>query len=289
MKHLATVSDKNFLIKGLTLYESLIAKNNDFILHYLLIDQEVYENCKKLENENLKFYSASELIKKDTALNLLKEKSYKYFCWSLASYFSNYLLENNDFDITYIDSDIFFHQDIKILMDEIGDNQIGIFRHRQFPLNFNRPEGFYNVGVVHFKNKEHGKSVLKWWSDAVLHMKYPHLSTCGDQKYLDEFPNMCPRDYIFIDGNIGHGAPWQWQLYDFSDYENDGTIIWDGNKQKLSFSHFSQFVFNEDSYIPSTQHHMYTPLSSYKEISGLKLIYDDYYNKLKEIKVKYNG
>jgi len=79
MKHLAAVSDKNYLIKGLTLYESLIAKSNDFILHYLLIDQEVYEKCKKLENENLKFYSASELIKKDTTLSLLKEKSYKYF------------------------------------------------------------------------------------------------------------------------------------------------------------------------------------------------------------------
>ena len=58
MKHLATVSDKNYLIKGLTLYESLVAKSDDFILHYLLINQEVYEKCKKLENKNLKFYSA---------------------------------------------------------------------------------------------------------------------------------------------------------------------------------------------------------------------------------------
>ena len=119
MKHLATVSDKNYLIKGLTLYESLINKSDDFILHYLLIDQEAYESCKKLENKNLKFYSASELLEKDFVLNLIKEKNYNYFCWSLASYFSNFLLTEEKDSITYIDSDIFFNENIDIIHQEI--------------------------------------------------------------------------------------------------------------------------------------------------------------------------
>jgi len=289
MKNLCTVSDINYLIKGLTLYESINVNYKDFILHYLCIDDETYNKLVSLNIENLKPYNITNLLNEDKKLNLLKSFNYKYFCWSLASYFSNFLLEKNNFDITYIDSDIFFHQDINILLEEIGDNQIAIFRHRQFPLVFNRPEGFYNVGVVHFKNKEYGRLVLKWWSDAVLNMKYPHLSTCGDQKYLDEFTKLCPKEHIFIDGNIGHGAPWHWQLYDLSSYEIDGCIKWEEKKQKLLFTHFSQFVMEENSYIPSTQHHIYTPIENYTIIPGLKIIYDDYYNKLKSTKKKYNG
>jgi hypothetical protein len=288
MINLCTVSDINFLIKGLTLYESIISHNKDCILHYLCIDDESYSKLLDLKIKNLKPYNVKDLLSKDNDLKSLKSWDYRYFCWSLASYFSNYLLTNNNFDVTYIDSDIFFHQDIRILLDEIGTNEIGIFRHRQFPLSNERPEGFYNVGVVHFKNKEYGRLILKWWSDAVLHMKYPNLATCGDQKYLDKFPLMCPKDCIFIDGDIGHGAPWQWQLYDFSNYEKNQTIIWEGQEQKLIFTQFSQFELLPNNYVPSKMHHIYTPLNYYNEIGGLKIIYDEYYNNLKLTKEKYN-
>ena len=289
MINICTVSDINFLFKGLTLYESLIKHNPECVLHYLCIDEESYERLIKLNLKNIKPYNVFDFLSKDKNLMSLKIRDYRYFCWSLASYFSNYLLLNNDFDVTYIDSDIYFHDDIKILLDEIGDNQIGIFRHRQFPLGVDRPEGFYNVGVVHFKNKEWGKNVLSWWSDSVIHMKYPNLATCGDQKYLDEFEKICPKEFIFIDGENGHGAPWQWQLYDFSNYEKNGTIIWGKKVQKLIFTHFSQFEDLGDTYIPSKMHHIYTPINKYEEISGLKKIYDDYFKELTVVKEKYNG
>ena len=288
MINICTVSDINYLIKGLALYESLLSYSKDIKLHYLCIDDISYDKLKSFESETLSVYIISDLLANDSKLTEVKNRDYRYFCWSLASYFSNYLMNKNIGDITYIDSDILLHDKIETLLAPMEKNEVGIFRHRQFDLSSDRPEGLFNVGIVHFKNGSIGKHILKWWADAVLNSKYPHLATCGDQKYLDNFPNICPDDSIFIDGDIGHGAPWIWQLYDFSDYEKDGTIIWNGKKQKLLFSHFSQFVFNQDSYIPSTQHHVYTPLSSYKEISGLKLIYDDYYNKLKKTKEKYN-
>ena len=122
-------------------------------------------------------------------------------------------------------------------------------------------------------------------------MKYPHLATCGDQKYLDEFLRICPDDYLFIDGNIGHGAPWIWQLYDFSDYEKDNTIIWNGGKQKLIFSHFSQFDYNieNNTFIPSKMHHIYTPMENYTKINGLRKIYEDYFSEIKKTNIKYYG
>ena len=291
MKEICTVSDFNYLSKGLTLYESLIEYSDNFILNYLCIDDKSFKILKAFETTNLKVWSVNDLLKNDKNLLQLKNNNYRYFCWSLASYFSNFLIKKNNKSVTYIDSDILLHDNIDLILNEIGNKDVGIFRHRQFELTSNRPDGLYNVGIVFFKNSDLGKLLLNWWSDAVLHMKYPHLSTCGDQKYLEEFPRLCPKDRIFIDGNIGHGAPWQWQLFNYDDYETDGTIIWEGEKQKLIFSHFSQFDYdiNNDTYIPSKEHHIYTPIEKYEEIKALKMIYDDYFLKIKKVYNKYNG
>jgi len=277
MINLCTVSDNNYLLKGLTLYESLKKNSKDFILHYLCIDEESYTPLKSFECASLKVYSVDSLIQKDPLLLNLKNSEYKYFCWSLASYFSNYLLLKGN-SITYIDSDIYFHDNIEVILNEIGGRDVGIFRHRQFPLSTYRPEGLYNVGVVHFKNTQLGISVSNWWTDAVLNKKYPQLATCGDQKYLDNFPNLCPKDSIYLDENIGHGAPWLWQLYEFI---SPTKIIWENQEQNLVFTHFSQFQFNGDSYVPSLMHHIYTPLDEYKNNINLKVIYDEYFTNLK--------
>lgn len=283
MINVCTVSDINYLNKGLVLYESLLT-NKDVVLHYLCIDEESYNKLIKYSSNTLKVYNIDIFLNNDVTLKNLKESNYKYFCWCLASYFSNKMLETDIESITYIDSDIYFHKNIKNFYDEIGEKEVGIFRHRQFPLNLKTPDGLYNVGVVYFKNTPLGKRVSDWWSSSVLNKKYPEYSTCGDQKYLEFFPIMCPEECIFIDGNIGHGAPWQWQLYQFT-YE--GKIIWEGKEQELLFTHFSQFQDNGDTYIPSTMHHIYTPLHIYDTNKVLKKIYDDYHNELKKVKEKY--
>ena len=194
-----------------------------------------------------------------------------------------------DCDVTYIDSDIIFYDGIQIILKEIGEKDVGIFRHRQYTFDFPNNNGFFNVGVVHFKNTDIGNNVLKWWSDAVLHRKFPELATCGDQRYLDAFLEL-PTENLFIDGNIGHGAPWQWQIYDYSDYFKDGTIIWNGEKQKLLFSHFSNFDYDlvKDSFSPAIRHSPYTPQSMYKEIKELESIHQEYFNTIKNTILKYN-
>jgi len=275
-KNMCTISDKNYLSQGIALYESLLATSKDFTLHYLCLDNTTYEKLSKIE-KNIKVYHIDDLIKNDNKLLKLKNSDYSYFCFALASYFSEKLI--NGFEsITYIDSDIYFHKNIDIVFEEIGNRDVGIFRHRQFPLDNPKPEGYFNVGVVHFKNTAKGKETLSWWTDAVMNKKYPMLATCGDQKYLDYFPEICKN--IYIDENIGHGAPWQWQMYDIL---SNGNIIWEGNEQPLVFTHFSKFKINETGYDPSTMHHCYTPEEMYKENKNLNLIYENYYNHIKEI------
>ena len=282
MNNLCVVSDYNFLPKGITLYESLLKHSKDFVLHYLCFDKESFEKLSKYSSKNLKVYHDEDLLSNET-LRKLKSEDRKYYSYTLASFFSNYLLNKLKSDITYIDADVYFHQDIDLVFQEIADKEVGIFRHRQYDLKYPNGNGWFNVGVVHFKNTDSGRYLLNWWSDAVLNRKYPELATCGDQRYLDAFLGL-DRTKLFIDGDIGHGAPWQWQLYYFDTYATDGCITWHGKKQKLVFSHFSQFVYSieDDTYNPSTMHHCFTPAELYTHDAGLKKIYDDYFEHIKK-------
>jgi hypothetical protein len=280
------VSDYNFLAKGLALYKSLQDQTGNFALHYLCFDAESFTRLQEYECDSLRVYS--DTMFEDEQLARLKKKDRKYYSYALASYFTNYLLNKNQYDITYIDSDIYFHDDISYILEEIDSKEVGVFRHRQYPMSVPNGNGWFNVGVVHFKYTPVSKHILKWWSDAVLYRKYPELATCGDQRYLDAFLEI-PPDKLFIDGNIGHGAPWQWFLYNFDSYVKDGCITWGDRKQKLIFSHFSQFEYNlsNDSYVPSTMHHIYTPMEMYTESVGLKKIYDDYFQVIKSVYKSY--
>lgn len=288
MINLCALSDEKYLSKGMTLYDSLLENSENFTLHYLCLDNESFNKIKKFENKNFTIYHVEQLLLEDKRLEYLYLNDYKYFCWCLASYFTNFLMVKEIGDITYIDSDIYFHKDIGIILKQIDNKDIGIFRHRQFQLNWNVPSGLFNVGVVHFKSTDIGRKALFWWHDAVLFKKYPELAQCGDQKYLDAFVNL--GDNLFCDGSIGHGAPWQWQLYNFDTYINDGCIYWNGEKQELIFTHFSQFEYDleKNIYTPSTMHHIYTPMDMYYNIPGLKYIYDNYFKKLK-ISIKRYG
>jgi hypothetical protein len=274
MNNLCTVSDINYLHQGLALYDSLRKTSKEFTLHYLCLDTETYNIISKLDSD-IQAHHIRDLLAKDDELVNIKNGNYSYFCWLLASYFSNVLLPKYA-DITYIDSDIYFHRDIQLIFDEIGTRDVGIFRHRQFPLDSPRPEGYYNVGVVHFKNTPAGRGTLSWWADAVLNKRYPDLSTCGDQKYLDHFPNIC--ETLYVDENIGHGAPWQWQVYELLD---GNRLVWEGQTQDLVFTHFSSFRLTKSSYIPSVQHRGFTPASEYTTNKNLKAIYDEYYSQIK--------
>jgi hypothetical protein len=283
---LCTLSDYKYIHQGLALFDSI--KDENIKLYYLALDEKTYKKLIEINNKKLIPVFIDDLLI-NPKLQKLKDESYQYFCWSLASYFCQYLMEKLNCDITYLDSDIFFHLSINNIFSEFGNKDIGIFRHRHHPPNRFTADGYFNVGVVHFKNSKIAKDVLDWWVDSVLDKKFPFLTTCGDQKYLDLFPILCSPDKIFIDGNIGHGAPWHWQLYNFKKYTTDKKIIWENTEQKLVFSHFSKFYFDieKNIFIPSTLYYQFTPLQTYYDKKELLEIYSDYFKIIKKVSLEY--
>lgn len=276
MRHITTCADKNYLSKGIVMCKSVLRYDPSHTIHFLCLDEETYMADFP---ENVVKYLWSDVVGKK--YKHLRRMDYKLFCWSMASFFTNYIIQGltkSDKSVVYVDADICFYKSLRLLYSYCQYKDVGIFKHRQFDPNQNRIEGMYNVGVVYFANNPTGCRILKWWKDAVLAKEPKHLSTCGDQKYLEHFPKMTPN--IYIDHSIGHGAPWLWQLYDLSQIDKK-QIIWNGQQQPLLFIHFSQFDYNKDSFVPSTAHLSYSNDNKViEENDKLLKYYREYHNNL---------
>ncbi len=161
MKHFCTLSDKNFLAKGLALYKSLKKHSNeDFTLSYLTLDEKSYDIIIDSKLNEIIPIALKTLEEENENLRTAKSnRPYNEYCWTLASYFSHYLLTKKGIDhICYIDSDIYFYQDPDIFYKEIKDKSVGIIRHRHNSIG-NR-DGAYNVGVIYFSiHTNHGNTL----------------------------------------------------------------------------------------------------------------------------------
>jgi len=304
-KHITIASDKNYFLFGLSLVRSLQKYTSiPLIIHYYCIDDFTFNTLKSLNISNVIPYSPLTITSTPTKYNLsfrrslqskinyemtkLKNKEYHYFCWSIASVFTNYIMNTVNCDsVTYVDADIIFHKDINLIYQEIQNKDIGIFKHRFLKDNEECPYGKYNVGVVYFKNSELGRSLLNWWADAVVWKKYPEYATMGDQKYLEYFPKVCNPTQIYIDDNIGHGAPWQWQMFELNDLKN-GNIIWKGQTQPLVFTYFSKFVYDiKNNTFACTRNDVYGFWSNNGKIYENKDLYELHKQYFEELKISY--
>lgn len=290
MKHIVTLSDKNYIIKGLTLFESLEKFSTiPFTLHYLCLDNETFNIINNVNNIKLIPYHINNItdeILQEISKNCEnKPNDLSDFHFTLSCYFTNYIIEHiNCDDIMYIDSDIIFYEDIKDIYTSLNNKSIGIIMHRHN--EYGCYVGCYNVGIIYFNNDKTGRECLRWWRDVVVNKNNQWFNTHGhlwDQKYLELFEVLFDKSKIkIIDDDIGHGAPWNFNLYS---YIGNNKIIWNGKEQKMYFIHFSHFV---DDYINN----------SYKESRNgewfgvfnhieVKQYYDKYFEELKNTKNKY--
>lgn len=276
-----TVGDLNYLPNVYALVESL---KNTIPVHYLAIGENARIVADQNQLENLIVHDECEILRWNPQLIKLKDENYKYYCWTLASNFTLYILLQSKTNVCYVDSDILFHKPINKLIDQFETYSIALFRHRMFSLSSNPVEGRFNVGVIYFRNDATGIKCLKWWANSVAYRLYPEYQTCGDQKYLDYIYDKYNK-YIFVDGEVGHGAPWHWQLYELQDLFAKGLIYWEGKPQKYFFTHFSQMKcnFSLNEFIPSTMHHCYTPIEAYGNDTFLMALYTDYFQKVKRM------
>lgn len=211
-RHYLTLSDMVYLPKLLAMHESLLRHSTeDFKLHVLTMDTEIHWMLYEFQLSNIELYPLSNF---EVAMNLQPQKkarTWQEFCWTCSSNFMEFAMCWIG-DCTYLDADLYFFSDPKVIFEEIGERSLGITPHR-FPSHRKHMEknGRYNVGLVHAKNTEPGKRCIAQWAKNCRDWCFNRVEehhACGDQLYLDSWEADYPGEVASIQ-NIGVNlAPW---------------------------------------------------------------------------------
>ena len=246
-RYYCTYFDRNYLIKGLTLIESLKRhEKTDFQVFVVCFDDITRIILDKLHIERVTTIPLHLLEQRDFPLLEAKQnRSLVEYYWTLTATVLLRIIENNpEIDVlTYLDADLFFYSSPDPIFDEMGKNSILIHEHRFSPEQaFLEPYGKYNVGLLCFRNNTNGLEAINWWRDRCIEWCYARLENgkYGDQLYLNDWPTRFQK--VAVLQNIGAGVgPWNHIQYSFrAGEEGTGVLV---NDTPLVFYHFHSFSF----------------------------------------------
>lgn len=270
-----TLFDSGYLPKGWAMIRSLLQYWNpgdEIQVHVLALDERVANFLSNCGYEEIKVTRLSHVLAEDAQLRKAKtDRDHTEFCWTLASYWLEDRIRTTGERFTYLDADLFFFDSPYEVLNEMGDAPVAIVPHN-FP-DFDRERlkgsGDFNVSWVTIDPTHHW--VAKRWRDQCLAKCSRDI--CGDQRYLNEWPELVgPNLYVFKNPGIGT-APWNIGRFTVRDDGDRGVILTDkqgefNNFNPLIFYHYHEFKKQPDG--------TYT-LTGYKLPDGAKeLIYDPY-------------
>ncbi len=263
------------------MYNSLLANcSEDFNLWVLCMDDTTYNLLEKMDLPKVKLISLKE-FESPELLEVKKGRNVAEYSWTCASNFIWFLLQKHKGleTLIYLDADLYFFNDPKVLIDELGDKDVMITEHR-YTKEYDQTDfsGKYCVQFMIFKNNNNGLVVLDWWRRACLDWCFNYLDNgrLGDQKYLDDWTTRFNgvHELQYLGGGV---APWNVQQYDF--FIKEGKILGrtkeNGRKWLLVFYHFHSFRLTPPCDYFSTPGYN---LSS----NVIEIIYDTYFKALQD-------
>ena len=244
MLYFCTLFDSNYLTRGLATYESLAQVcTSGFQLYVFAFDDRCYAILKQLNLPNLIPISLSE-FEDEQLLRIKPTRSRGEYCWTCTSSTILYAIETYKLPhCTYIDADMIFYNNPKVLIDEIPkDCNVLITEHR-YTKQYDKSKiaGKSCVQFMYFDNTDNGLHILTWWRHQCLEWCYNRIEDgkFGDQKYLDDWTTRFKGVHVLQ--HLGGGlAPWNIQQYQIY---NDKVLVHNGLNNKNStlepiFFHF---------------------------------------------------
>ncbi len=266
---LCTLFDSGFLLQGLSLIESVTKYSSESVDWVILaLDNESHDALAKLDNPRFNVLHIDTFP--DEELKALRSsRPWREFCWTSASCLLNYSIANGtsyNF-VGYVDADCYFMSDINEMIKQIPNNKnIGIHEHRFSPdrADSKATSGRFNVGVVIGKPKSEFVNCISRWRLQTLDSceLNPDLGKCGDQMYLDEWPDLYDSLYIFESKGVGLG-PWNLNNYEISHRNNEVFA----DSDRVYFYHFHGLTIKRIPligcwYVPASGYNLkYTPIS----------------------------
>jgi hypothetical protein len=195
---------------------------------------------------NIKLISLKD-FENQRLLEIKAERNVAEYSWTCASNFIWFLLQKNkEFEMMiYLDADLYFFNDPKILISELENNDVMITEHR-YTKKYDQSvtSGKYCVQFMVFKNNSNGLKILDWWRSSCLDWCFDYLDNgrFGDQKYLDDW--LTRFNGVYELQHLGGGvAPWNVQQYNFfiKNKKIFGQTKNSENEWPLVFYHFHSF------------------------------------------------
>lgn len=253
MINFCTLFNSNYLTRGIALNESLQRVCSSYHLYIIAFDDASYQYLHHSNLPNVTAISLSE-FEDEALLKIKATRNAAEYCWTCTPSVILYCIERFDLPAcTYIDADLLFYQDPKLLLDEMGTASVLITEHNYTKIyDVSATHGKYCVQFMCFKNTNFGITALKWWRERCLEWCYDKLEDgrFGDQKYLDDW--LTRFEGVHVLKNEGGGvAPWNIQQYDLIDKTSELYIL---NKRSkihfpLVFYHFHGLKFYSNNIV----------------------------------------
>ena len=212
-----TIFDKNYLTRGLALYNSLQTHSNDFHIYIYTLDHTCFEILTNLHLSKATIISSGD-FEDEKLLSVKKDRTKAEYCWTCTPSIILHCIETYNLqDCTYVDADIFFFSSPEVIFNESSKYSISLTEH-----NYSNPSeqesirGKYCVQFMKFQNDQYGLEALIWWREKCLEWCYAYYEDgkFGDQLYLDDWLSRFKK--VCVIKNKGAGiAPWNMDQYSY--------------------------------------------------------------------------
>lgn len=240
VRNYCTLFNINYVAYARSLYDSLDAINEPYMLFMFCMCDESYDFLSKLDLKNAKLVHYSELEEFIPELLVAKaNRSMVEYFYTCSPCICDYVLnQNSHIDmVTYLDADLYFFSSPEPIFQELNTNSIGIISHdfswwQKRSLQY----GKYNVGWINFRKDEDGLKCLGDWKRNCLDWCYQKVEKdrYADQKYL----NFWPENYNNVHEITNKGANLaMWNLAKRKLTKVNSVIF--VNEDKLIFYHFA--------------------------------------------------
>jgi hypothetical protein len=206
----------------------------------LAMDEIAYEKLQLLENPNITLFNLENFPDLEF-LACRATRTYQEFCWSAASSILNTTLNLVEIHsrVAYIDADCYFFESINDLFTAIPPDKTFAIHEHQFSddrTHMVKVVGRFNVGVIcGFSNSSFLACISRWRVQVIENCSVDLAKGFfGDQKYLDEWPELFPSLFIFKTLSYGL-APWN--LDNLVKIERNSDFV-KVNGSTLYFYHF---------------------------------------------------
>lgn len=223
VEHFVTLFDNNFLPIGLCLHSSLLEHGQPFHLWILCMDKLVEQNLQRLVLPHVSLIPLREV--EDARLLAVKPaRSRGEYCWTLTPFTPQFVFDRNPqvLQVTYLDADLFFFASPKLLLDEFehSGKHVLITEHAYDPRyeRFGRARrgGWFCVQFITFRRSPEAAKVMRWWQERCLEWCYARVEDgkFGDQKYLDQWPELFGSEVHILLQKEKTLAPWNVAYYE---------------------------------------------------------------------------